>query len=37
MNLIILLCIPMVPAIIVLIYVLVTDKKKNKHTDQKAA
>jgi len=35
MDLIILLCIPLVPAIIVTIYAVVTDKKKNKHTDPK--
>jgi uncharacterized membrane protein YdjX (TVP38/TMEM64 family) len=39
MNLIILLCIPLFPAIIVTIYAVVTDggRKGTKHTDPKAA
>ena len=37
MNLIILLCIPLVPAIIVTIYAVVTDKKRNKHTGPETA
>ena len=37
MNLIILLCIPLVPAIIVTIYAVVTNKKEDKHTDPKPA
>ena len=37
MNLIILLCIPLVPAIIVTIYAVVTDKKETKDTEQKTA
>ena len=37
MNLIILLCIPLVPAIGVLIYVMATCWKKDKHTEPKIA
>jgi hypothetical protein len=37
MNLIILLCIPLVPAIIVTIYAVATNKKGNKHTEPKPA
>jgi uncharacterized membrane protein YdjX (TVP38/TMEM64 family) len=37
MNLIILLCIPLVPAIIVTIYAVVTNKKENKDTEPKPA
>jgi hypothetical protein len=37
MNLIILLCMPLVPAIIVTIYAVVTNRKEPKHTDPKAA
>jgi hypothetical protein len=37
MNLIILLCIPLVPAIIVTICAVVDNKKRNKRTDPKTA
>ena len=37
MNLIILLCIPLVPAIIVTIYAVVTNRKKYTHTEPKTA
>ena len=37
MNLIILLCIPLVPAIIVTIYAVVTDKKDTKQHEQETA
>jgi uncharacterized membrane protein YdjX (TVP38/TMEM64 family) len=37
MNLIILLCIPLVPAIIVTIYAVVTNRKDHKHTEPKPA
>jgi len=37
MNLIILLCMPLVPAIIVTIYAVVTNKKANKHVEPKTA
>jgi hypothetical protein len=37
MNLIILLYIPLVPTIIVTIYMVVTKKKKNEHTEPKTA
>ena len=37
MNLIILLCIPLVPAIIVTIYAVVTNKKRTEHTEPKPA
>jgi len=37
MNLIILLCIPLVPAIIVTIYAVVTNKKEIRHTEPKTA
>jgi len=37
MNLIILLCIPLVPAIIVTIYAVVTNKKESEHTEPKTA
>jgi len=37
MNLIILLCIPLIPAIIVTIYAVVTNKKANKDTEPKTA
>ena len=37
MNLIILLCIPLVPMIIVTIYAVVTNRKDNKQTEPKTA
>jgi uncharacterized membrane protein YdjX (TVP38/TMEM64 family) len=37
MNLIILLCMPLIPAIIVTIYAVVTNKKANKETEQETA
>ena len=37
MNLIILLCIPLVPALIVTIYLMVSVKKENGHTEPKTA
>jgi hypothetical protein len=37
MNLIILLCIPLVPAIIVTICAVVDNRKANKHTEPKTA
>ena len=37
MELIILLCIPLVPAIIVTIYAVVTNKKRPKHTEPETA
>ena len=37
MNLIILLCIPLVPAIIVTIYAVVTNKEETNHSDPKTA
>jgi len=37
MNLIILLCIPLVPGIIVTIYAVVTNRKANKETELKTA
>jgi hypothetical protein len=37
MNLIILLCIPLVPAIIVTIYAVVTNRKETKHTEPETA
>jgi hypothetical protein len=37
MNLIILLCIPLVPAIIITIYAVVTNKKETKHTEPETA
>ena len=37
MNLIILLCIPLVPALIVTIYLMVAVKKENGHTEPKPA
>ena len=37
MNLIILLCMPLVPAIIVTIYAVVTNKKANKDTEPETA
>ena len=37
MNLIILLCIPLVPAIIVTIYAVVTNKKEHKPNEPKTA
>ena len=37
MNLIILLCIPLVPAIIITIYAVVTSEKKHTHTEPKTA
>jgi uncharacterized membrane protein YdjX (TVP38/TMEM64 family) len=37
MNLIILLCVPLVPAIIVTIYAVVTNRKANKDTEPKTA
>jgi uncharacterized membrane protein YdjX (TVP38/TMEM64 family) len=37
MDLIILLCIPLVPAIIVTIYAVVTNKKEHKPTEPKTA
>ena len=35
MNLIILLCMPLVPMIIVTIYAVVTNRKDNRHTEPK--
>ena len=37
MNLIILLCIPLVPAIIVTIYAVVTNRQEHKHTEPETA
>ena len=37
MNLIILLCIPLVPAIVVLIYALVINKKRHTYSEPKTA
>ena len=37
MNLIILLCIPLVPALVVTIYLIVSVKKENRHTEPKTA
>ena len=37
MNLIILLCIPLVPAIIITIYAVVTNRKETRHTDPETA
>ena len=37
MNLIILLCIPLVPALIVTIYLMVSVRKEHKHTEPKPA
>ena len=37
MNLIILLCIPLVPALIVTTYLMIAIKKERKHTEPEAA
>jgi hypothetical protein len=37
MNLIILLCIPLVPALIVTIYLMVSVRKEHRHTEPKTA
>ncbi len=37
MNLIILLCMPLVPALIVTIYLMVSIKKEKRHTEPKTA
>jgi len=37
MNLIILLCIPLVPAIIITIYAVVTNRKETRHTEPETA
>jgi len=37
MNLIILLCMPLIPAIIVTIYAVVTNRKETRHAEPKTA